>query len=537
MSLDDVPFEDLFFEEYFGHQWAVNGGSRTITWTVSDDVVNFPGLGTVGVDAAIGGSMLRDLRKAFDYWDDALDTISFSYRSTSSTTDITLGLVGIDGPSNILGIWDSVTSGSTITRAAILFDTDDSPLSPFGYDGSFFTVAVHEIGNVLGLGDIAASRSIQSVMEDPLAELLPQSGGLWEDDVALIKRYYGEIADADPSDDDPSDTGTDGGSSGPGGLPTIDLDWGTTGPPSDGLIAGTEGDDVLDGTPGDDTFVFSAGSDRIAGGTGEDTLVISGDIDAYTLRFSSVAEGDTQAILFHREAYPEGAQITGIERLVFDTGNGIFTDGVVDLTNFDGIRTLDDAALMPLAEMYIAYFDRAPDAVGLSYWATRLADGMSMEEIAESFFAQPETQTRYPADMDNATLVQTAYNNFLGRDPDPAGWEYWTQELDAGLSRGTFMLSVINGARDNSSAEALLDTQTIQQKTDIGLHFAGYHGLSDTDAAREAMAIFERDNTSSILEAEAFIGGYASDAHDSGPDAEFRLDMRDLLPVSVWDIA
>ncbi len=42
-----------------------------------------------------------------------------------------------------------------------------------------------------------------------------------------------------------------------------------------------------------------------------------------------------------------------------------------------------------VTKLYIATFNRAPDASGLCYW---LNSGFSIEEIAESFFDQPETQ-------------------------------------------------------------------------------------------------------------------------------------------------
>jgi hypothetical protein len=44
--------------------------------------------------------------------------------------------------------------------------------------------------------------------------------------------------------------------------------------------------------------------------------------------------------------------------------------------------------------MYVAYFNRAPNAVGLDYWASRLTEGMTLQDIAKSFFAQPETGQR-----------------------------------------------------------------------------------------------------------------------------------------------
>ena len=48
-----------------------------------------------------------------------------------------------------------------------------------------------------------------------------------------------------------------------------------------------------------------------------------------------------------------------------------------------------------VAELYVATFNRAPDAEGLDYWVN--ASGLTIEGIAQSFFDQPETQAKYPA--------------------------------------------------------------------------------------------------------------------------------------------
>ncbi|MEB4592469.1 DUF4214 domain-containing protein, partial [Candidatus Thiothrix sp. Deng01] len=79
-----------------------------------------------------------------------------------------------------------------------------------------------------------------------------------------------------------------------------------------------------------------------------------------------------------------------------------------------------------VTKLYIATFDRAPDGAGLSYWVNN--SGLSLEQIAQSFFDQPETQTKY-AGVDTETFVKTIYQNVLGREGEPAGVAYWVGEL------------------------------------------------------------------------------------------------------------
>ena len=96
--------------------------------------------------------------------------------------------------------------------------------------------------------------------------------------------------------------------------------------------------------------------------------------------------------------------------------------------------------LLAFIEMYIAYFNRAPDAEGLFYWGTRLSEGMGKEQIAKSFYVQPETQALYTNPDDTEGFVTAVYNNFLGRAPDAEGFAYWVSELNSGsVSKPIFL--------------------------------------------------------------------------------------------------
>ena len=55
----------------------------------------------------------------------------------------------------------------------------------------FLTTILHEIGNVLGLGDISPRQDIRSIQEDPFQEDFVGSS-LWEFDVQMIKQLYDE---------------------------------------------------------------------------------------------------------------------------------------------------------------------------------------------------------------------------------------------------------------------------------------------------------------------------------------------------------
>jgi len=150
--------------------------------------------------------------------------------------------------------------------------------------------------------------------------------------------------------------------------------------------------------------------------------------------------------------------------------------------------------------MYIAYFDRAPDALGLSFWGSAYANGTSLEDIARLFNDQDETRDMYPDNLSNVRVVADVYDNVLGRAPDIDGLRFWTDVLDSGaVSRDAFILEILEGVDASPSVGAspsFLDRQLADQaylamKTDIGALFAVHRGLSDVQDAADVMALFD----------------------------------------------
>ncbi len=137
-----------------------------------------------------------------------------------------------------------------------------------------------------------------------------------------------------------------------------------------------------------------------------------------------------------------------------------------------------------VAKLYVATFDRAPDAVGLTYWLDD--SGLSSEQITMSFFDQEETQEKYPSGTATSLFVETVYANLFNRVPDDTGLEYWIAELDSGrISRSVFILAVINGALGD-------DAVILNNKMEVGLYFA-QKGLNDAQLAKDVMKNINAD--------------------------------------------
>jgi hypothetical protein len=147
-----------------------------------------------------------------------------------------------------------------------------------------------------------------------------------------------------------------------------------------------------------------------------------------------------------------------------------------------------------IAELYIATFNRAPDEAGLNYWVERHKDGMSVEEIAKSFFDQPETKELY-GESDLDSFIDSVYENVLDRTPDEEGAEYWKAELENGnISKDKFIIAILNGAKEHDE-----DRAHLEEKTDVGMKFVE-EGLNDPELAKLVIKDYKHSGDKAAVE-------------------------------------
>ena len=92
----------------------------------------------------------------------------------------------------------------------------------------------------------------------------------------------------------------------------------------------------------------------------------------------------------------------------------------------------------PVSRLYLAYFLRLPDTGGLTYWIDQKLNGMTLNEISDSFAGVQEFSDRYGS-LDDSGFVNLVYNNVLSRNPDSEGLTYWNGQMNGGMSRGEVM--------------------------------------------------------------------------------------------------
>ena len=167
-----------------------------------------------------------------------------------------------------------------------------------------------------------------------------------------------------------------------------------------------------------------------------------------------------------------------------------------------------------VTEIYVATFGRAPDTAGLAYWVGQVEGGLTVDQVAQSFFDQPETKAKYPEGTSNASFISTIYQNVLNRDPDQDGWNYWVRELDRkAFSRSQAIMAIINGAKAASGSPT--DAAILANKTEVGLYFVASTLGSMSDAtlllvyAQNVMNNID-SGSQSLIAAKAYIDTLAS---------------------------
>ncbi|MFO1159364.1 MAG: DUF4214 domain-containing protein [Reyranellaceae bacterium] len=258
-----------------------------------------------------------------------------------------------------------------------------------------------------------------------------------------------------------------------------------------GTLFGTNTTDMLSGTNGADIINGAPGNDLISGGPGDDTAVSWLPSKNFTL--ASYA-GSPFLVSQDRVGTDGTDTLDGIEKLQFG-------DRTIDATTI--LKTAASSAdqVLKIIDLY-SQLGRAPDALGLDYWTSQLHDGRPIQDIAKSFFKQPEPAALYPAALSDQDFVTAFYGNVFGRAPDASGLAYWTSQLQHGQARDSFVLAFISGARGG-------DLQTLTNKEMVSARFALTQGLTDSTWAKTVMAHVD-STAASVTAANAQTDGFAA---------------------------
>lgn len=164
-----------------------------------------------------------------------------------------------------------------------------------------------------------------------------------------------------------------------------------------------------------------------------------------------------------------------------------------------------------LVQFYIAFYNRAPDPAGLTFWQQACDTGLALSNIADLFVPQDESIGTYPflgnpSEEGIRSFLQAVYKNLFNRDLDVAGETFWTNQIlkslssePGGLSIGEVVLSIITGAQGD-------DITTLANKTTVALDFHDQAVMLDdyvqspaaTTASRLALGVVDETDFSVV---------------------------------------
>jgi hypothetical protein len=197
------------------------------------------------------------------------------------------------------------------------------------------------------------------------------------------------------------------------------------------------------------TVYAGAGSATITGGAGSDTVDFAAARGAFTVKGSAGNFTITDDANFtHVQT------ISGVEHLEF-------ADMAVNLGIGQTAALLSPADLKTLEELYVAFFNREPDADGLQYWMTQFHAGQSLTSIADGFYSaavQYSDLTHYSAGMSQADFVKVIYANVLGRSgataPPDTDVNHWAGLLASGVETHGSLVEMMLGSASTFKGDA-----------------------------------------------------------------------------------
>ena len=123
-----------------------------------------------------------------------------------------------------------------------------------------------------------------------------------------------------------------------------------------------------------------------------------------------------------------------------------------------------------ISTLYIGYLGRAPDPEGYNYWMTALENGLSKDQMAKIFASEPESTSLYSVQendepKDSRSLLNNMFLNIFGRDGDTDGLDFWVAALDErGLSFEEILFELTSAAQGS-------DIQAIENKAAVVTQF------------------------------------------------------------------
>ena len=181
-----------------------------------------------------------------------------------------------------------------------------------------------------------------------------------------------------------------------------------------------------------------------------------------------------------------------------------------------------------IQKIYIAYYQRPADPIGLIYWAQRLdVAGGDLTQIIEAFANSDEAKALY-GDINENTIddvIDAIYQAAFNRSPDEEGKQFYINGFKEGkFTAATIMLNILDGAQNedliilqNKIESANNFTKAIDPELDGKNLLATYEGNEDAEKGREFLRDVGAtiDTVKTIEDAKGFIKENIADEGDA----------------------
>lgn len=178
------------------------------------------------------------------------------------------------------------------------------------------------------------------------------------------------------------------------------------------------------------------------GGAGQDVLKFSTALNTISKLYVDRLESGTYLLGMQQ---PATWAVRNIENVQFQ-------DFSINLNIHQNASSIAKSSLTSLEDLYVAFFNRIPDADGLNYWIDQYKAGKSLTSIGDLFYEAAlhfSDLTGYSVGMAPENFVNIVYKNVLGRadGADAEGLSYWSGQLRSGKdTAGSLVYSILNSA-------------------------------------------------------------------------------------------
>lgn len=180
-------------------------------------------------------------------------------------------------------------------------------------------------------------------------------------------------------------------------------------------------------------------------------------VETYHFNDSSLTWGEIAYYLPSKESFLGDIPWEGLGGLGLV---GILNNDAADTINFhieQEVLGSNKADAEGVGRLYEAGLGRQADIGGLNYWYDVYSAGATQSDMAGSFLKSAEFTKAFgnAYTLSNRDLVDVMYENVLGRASDAGGANFWTAQLNSGMTRENLLIAFADSAENYDQSDYL----------------------------------------------------------------------------------